>query len=153
MGSLDIIGMNQGKTVMKKLQLYMIGLIVDDMQASLDFYRRLGLDVPDDTDSTHVEIEMAGGMMLFLDSKPGGWDPEFKRSPMSGDDGSYRTVLEFYLETESKVRAKFEEMVGYGYTGFRRPYPTGFGMTFAFVSDPDGHSILLSGDTGPVETA
>lgn len=132
---------------MSKLQLYMVGLIVDDMRASLDFYRRLGVDVPDDTDSTHVEIEMAGGMMLFLDSNPSRWDPEFKPSTGPGEAGAYRTVLEFYLETESKVEAKFDELVANGFDGFRSPYPTGFGMTFAFVSDPDGNSILLSGDT------
>jgi len=132
---------------MEKLQLYMVGLIVDDMDASLDFYKRLGVDVPEDTDSAHVEIEMAGGMMLFLDSNPSRWDPEFIPSTGRGKVSSYRTVLEFYLETESKVEAKFDELVGYGYDGFRPPYPTGFGMTFAFVSDPDGNSILLSGVT------
>jgi catechol 2,3-dioxygenase-like lactoylglutathione lyase family enzyme len=132
---------------MSKLQIYMVGLIVDDMQASLEFYRRLGLDVPEDTDSTHVEIEMAGGMMLFLDSNPGGWDPGFTPSARLADPGSYRTLLEFYLGTKSKVEAKFDELVAHGYDGFRPPYPTGFGITFAFVNDPDGNSILLSGDT------
>jgi catechol 2,3-dioxygenase-like lactoylglutathione lyase family enzyme len=130
-----------------KLQIYMVGLIVDDMQESLDFYRRLGLDVPEDTDSTHVEIEMAGGMMLFLDSNPGRWDPGFERSTAPGEPATYRTILEFYLETESKVEAKFEELVQLGYDGFRTPYQTGFGMTFAFVNDPDGNAILLSGDS------
>jgi catechol 2,3-dioxygenase-like lactoylglutathione lyase family enzyme len=132
---------------MSKLQIYMVGLIVDDMQASLDFYKRLGVDVPEDTESTHVEMEMAGGMMLFLDSDPGRWDPGFKPRTRPGEASGYRTILEFYLDTGSKVEAKFEELVGYGYDGFRPPYPTGFGMTFAFVNDPDGNSILLSGDT------
>jgi catechol 2,3-dioxygenase-like lactoylglutathione lyase family enzyme len=145
--SLDITRRHETKIGMSKLQIYMVGLIVDDMQASLDFYRRLGVDAPEDTDSTHVEIEMAGGMMLFLDSNPGGWDPGFKPSSGTGEAGPYRTLLEFYLDTESKVEAKFEELVGYGYDGFRPPYPTGFGMTFAFVNDPDGNAILLSGDT------
>lgn len=64
------------------LQIYMIGLIVEDMGASLAFYQRLGLDVPSDTDSTHVEIEMAGGMMLFIDSSPHAGIPGSSHPPI-----------------------------------------------------------------------
>jgi hypothetical protein len=39
------------------LDLYMLGLVVEDMGRSLDFYRRLGLAVPDEADGqTHVQI-------------------------------------------------------------------------------------------------
>ncbi len=137
---------------MAGLQIYMIGLIVEDMDASLAFYRRLGLDVPSQADSTHVEIEMAGGMMLFLDSRPQRWDPGFKQ-PSETEPGTYRSLLEFYLESEEKVEQKFEEMVGHGYRSTRDPYRTPFDMHFAFLADPDGNSILLSGDSGPAESS
>jgi catechol 2,3-dioxygenase-like lactoylglutathione lyase family enzyme len=135
---------------MAGLQIYMIGLIVEDMGASLDFYRRLGLDVPSANDSTHVEIEMAGGMMLFLDSRPQRWDPGFEPSPLP-EPGTYRSLLEFYLESETKVREKFGEMVDNGYRGTREPYLTPFDMCFAFIEDPDGNAILLSGNSNPAE--
>lgn len=130
------------------LQIYMIGLMVEDMGASLAFYRRLGLDVPSDTDSTHVEIEMAGGMMLFLDSRPQRWDPGFEPSPLP-EPGTYRSLLEFYLESEANVKEKFDEMVSHGYRGVRDPYRTTFDMCFAFLEDPDGNTILLSGNSDP----
>lgn len=130
------------------LQIYMIGLIVEDMDASLAFYRRLGLDVPPDSHSTHVEIEMAGGMMLFLDSSPQRWDPGFEPSPVP-EPGKYRSLIEFYLESETTVKQKFDEMVSHGYRGVRDPYRTPFGMCFAFLEDPDENTILLSGDSEP----
>lgn len=133
---------------MAGLQIYMIGLIVEDMGASLAFYRRLGLDAPSETDSTHVEIEMAGGMMLFLDSGPKRWDPGYEKGP-APEPGTYRSLLEFYLESEAEVRQKFDEMVGYGYRATREPYRTPFDMCFAFIEDPDGNTILLSGDADP----
>ena len=49
-----------------------INLVVSDMDASIDFYRRLGLDVPDGGSHDgirHVEIEMAGGVHLALDNE------------------------------------------------------------------------------------
>lgn len=137
---------------MPGLQIYMIGLIVEDMDASLDFYRRLGLDVPSAADSTHVEIEMAGGMMLFLDSRPQRWDPDYAQNP-APEPGTYRSLLEFYLESEANVRQKFEEMVRHGYRGIRDPYRTAFDMCFAFLEDPDGNTILISGDSDPVSAA
>ncbi len=53
------------------LELYMLGLIVKDMPTALKFYRRLGLAIPDGSETqSHVEIKMGSGMTFFLDSKP-----------------------------------------------------------------------------------
>jgi hypothetical protein len=44
------------------LDLFMIGLMVQDMAEALTFYRRLGLDVPDGSENeTHVQIKMGTG--------------------------------------------------------------------------------------------
>jgi hypothetical protein len=60
--------------------------------------------------------------------------------------GSSGIVLEFYLETRATVDAKYAEMVGYGYEGYRAPFQTSFGPYFALLKDPDGNTILLSAD-------
>jgi len=132
------------------LELYMLGLIVQDMPAALEFYRRLGLDIPDGSEQrTHVEIKMGSGMTFFLDSNPARWDPRFGSQPDSGPSGApdrYPTILEFYLKQQAALIAKYNELVGFGYQGFREPYQTSFGMYFAMVKDPDGNTILLSAD-------
>ena len=48
----------------------MLNLVVTDMAASLDFYRRLGVAVPggQDTAGAHVELRMPGGFSLELDT-------------------------------------------------------------------------------------
>lgn len=49
------------------LDLYMLGLIVHDMDTSLTFYRRLGLAIPDGSEAqTHVEVKMGGELTFFL---------------------------------------------------------------------------------------
>jgi predicted lactoylglutathione lyase len=139
------------------LELYMLGLIVQDMGKSLEFYRRLGLAVPEKSEEkTHVEIKMGSGLTFFLDSRPSRFDPGF----VSRDDpgrmeaaGSYRSLLEFYLKTRDAVDAKYTELTGFGYRSQRAPYETSFGMYFALVNDPDGNTILLSGDLGKNETS
>jgi hypothetical protein len=131
------------------LDLYMLGLIVQDMSASLRFYRRLGLDIPEGSESnSHVEVKMGSGLTFFLDSKPARWDPSFPSRKAAAErttTENYTSVLEFYLETQSAVEAKYAELISFGYQGRRAPYSTVFGMCFALIDDPDGNTILLSG--------
>src|SRR5258708_23663468 len=50
------------------LDLYMVGLTVQDMSKSLVFYRRLGLALPEKSaEQQHIEVKMAGRLTLFLD--------------------------------------------------------------------------------------
>jgi predicted lactoylglutathione lyase len=132
------------------LELYMLGLIVQDMGKSLEFYRRLGLAIPEGSEEkTHVEIKMGSGLTFFLDSKPSRWDPRFVMKndpePLEVSD-TYRSILEFYLKTRDAVNAKYTELTGFGYRSHRSPYATTFGMYFAMINDPDGNIVLLSGD-------
>lgn len=131
------------------LELYMIGLMVADMGKALEFYQRLGLAIPEGSEArTHVQIKMSGGLTFFLDSDPARWNNQFvKKAPNAGEasDG-YSAVLEFYLKSQHAVEAKYAELTGFGYRGRRAPYKTTFNMCFALIDDPDGNTLLLSGD-------
>src|SRR5262249_23562754 len=135
------------------LELYMVGLIVQDMPAALAFYRRLGLAIPDGSETqSHVEIKMGSGMTFFLDSRPRRWDPRFDTQldpERSAAGHRYPMILEFYLQEQAALEAKYTELIDDGYQGFREPYLTSFGMYFAMVKDPDGNTILLSADAAP----
>jgi catechol 2,3-dioxygenase-like lactoylglutathione lyase family enzyme len=126
------------------LQLYMVGVIVEDMARSLEFYRRLGMEFPEGSDEKpHVEVKM-NDFSFFLSTKAltAKWDP----ARTEAHEGGYRIILEFYLKSEAEVRAKHAKMLSYGYKNHRSPYPLSNGMCFALVDDPDGNTILLSGD-------
>ena len=132
------------------LDLYMLGRIVQDMRESVEFYRRLGLAIPEGSElQTHVQVKMGSGLTFFLDSNPTRWDPEFVRRDTPGHteaSGCYSSILEFFLKTRDAVDAKYTELAGFGYQSHRAPYETPFGMYFAMIKDPDGNVILLSGE-------
>jgi uncharacterized glyoxalase superfamily protein PhnB len=133
------------------LELFMIGVIVQDMPAAVTFYRRLGVALPEGSEAkSHVEVKMSG-MTFFLDSKPTAWDAQFdmQSTPARNAAGHYPLVLEFYLKEQATLEAKYAELVNFGYEGFRAPYPTSFGLYFAMVKDPDGNTVLLSADAAP----
>jgi len=123
------------------LELYMVGVIVEDMPRAAQFYRRLGVDVPERAETEeHVEVTMSG-LTFFLSTKRANarWDPA--RTEASG---GYRVVLEFYLETPAALDAKYEELTGFGYVGHYAPYDVTPTLRFAMVDDPDGNTVLLS---------
>lgn len=130
------------------LELFMIGLTVKDMAKSIEFYRRLGLVIPEGSEEqTHVEVKMGSGLTFFLDSNPNRWDPAFVKNEKPETSGSYPAVYEYYLKSQASVKAKYAELVEYGYQSYHAPYSLApIGMCFAFVKDPDGNTILLSGD-------
>jgi len=125
------------------LQLFMVGLTVKDMAKSQEFYRRLGVAIPDGTgDKPHVEVEMKQGFTLFLDTRTINPDASASTESATG----YPLLFEYYLKTQTAVEAKYAELIGYGYQSYRAPFDYPNGMRFALVNDPDGNLILLSGD-------
>lgn len=124
------------------LELYMVGVIVEDMARAAEFYRRLGVDVPDDAaEQDFVEVKM-NGLSFFLSTKEQNakWDPA--RREISGD--GYRMILEFYLDDPATLDTKYEELTGSGYAGHCAPYDVTPTLRFAMVDDPDGNTVLLS---------
>ncbi len=125
------------------LELYMVGVIVSDMAKSVEFYRRLGVDIPEGSeDKPHVPIKM-GEMTFFLNTRSlnARWDPAKIEAA-----GGYRIILEFYLKTREQVDAKYAEMLGYGYQSHVAPFVTPFNAYFAMIDDPDGNTILISAE-------
>lgn len=123
------------------LELYMVGVIVEEMGRAVEFYRRLGVDIPEGSETQqHVGVKM-GNMTFFLNTKSlnARWDPAKTEAA-----GGYRIILEFYVETREALDAKYAEMIGYGYQSHVAPYETFFNTYFAMIDDPDGNTVLLS---------
>ena len=123
------------------LELYMVGVIVEDMPRAAQFYRRLGVDVPQE----HGERGARRDRDERAEVLPQHQASERQVGPRQNRGvGGYRTVLEFYLETPAVLDAKYEELTGHGYVGHCAPYNVTPKLRFAMVDDPDGNTILLS---------
>lgn len=122
------------------VQLSMLGLMVRDMAASLAFYRRLGLEIPEGAERQRfVQKRMESGVTIF-------WDTFFADTydpTRQWPGGGYQVMLEFFLESNEAVDAKYTELTGYGYHGRGAPVQT-TGPYAAMVDDPDGNVVLLT---------
>ncbi|MFB7373024.1 VOC family protein [Streptomyces sp. NPDC056222] len=122
-------------------RLDVIGLVVSDMAASLAFYRRLGLEIPAESDTApHVEADLPGGMRIAWDTEEviASFDPGWSR-PRGGD----RIGLAFRCATPQDVDATYESLVSAGYRGHLKPWDAVWGQRYAVVLDPDGCGVSL----------
>ena len=119
------------------LELYMIGLVARDINKSLDFYRQLGLAIPEGSEGQrHVKVKMESGLTFFLNA-PG-------RTEVADSE---RVIFEFYFPSRASVEQKYAELTGLGYRGSRPPaFEPTIPVYFALIHDPDGHTIMLSAD-------
>jgi catechol 2,3-dioxygenase-like lactoylglutathione lyase family enzyme len=124
-------------------------LVVSDMDASVAFYRRLGLRIPDGTPEWrdhHRSVDLPGGVQLDFDSVAFArqWNRGWRSTP-----GAAMGVLGFRVATRQAVDTLHADLVAAGYASQQAPYDAFWGARYAVVSDPDGHAVGLMSPADP----
>lgn len=121
------------------LKLDMVGIVVSDMKRALDFYRLLGLEIPESANEDH-HVEVAGdGVRLAFDtieiakSVYGGWE----------EATGHRIELAFACDDADSLNELYTKLTSRGYEGHREPWDAVWGQRYAIVKDPDGNLISL----------
>ncbi|WP_019927986.1 VOC family protein [Nocardia sp. BMG111209] len=118
-------------------QLDVIGLVVADVDASVDFYTRLGLRFGDDLGG-HREAELPGGFRLTLDT-----EATIRSFHPAWRGGAGRMNLAFRCPDPAAVDTWYEELTAAGYHGELKPFDAFWGQRYASVHDPDGNGVDL----------
>jgi uncharacterized glyoxalase superfamily protein PhnB len=119
-------------------------LVVTDMDAAMDFWRRLGL-APDVTPGgVHARADLGPGVIIEWDTAgfAAQWD---SGSPGPSAGG---IIVGFEVATREAVDDLYAELTAADYRGHQRPYDTFWGVRYAIVDDPDGNP---AGIMSPVE--
>ena len=122
--------------------LHMLNLVVADMAASLDFYRRLGIAMPPGQAAAgaHVQLRMPGGVSLELDTAESArlWHAGWRADP-----AGVSVVIGFLLPAREAVDERYAELTSAGYAERQQPFDAFWGARWAIVADPDGHDVGL----------
>ena len=138
---------------MSRPTLDQINLVCGDVNASIAFYRRLGVEIPETkiwrtaTGGHHVGVAPSadGGIHLDLDSTVFAqhWNSGWKgRTDLRG-----RVVVGFGVATRADVDDVYRDMTGAGYRGLQEPYDALWGARYAVIEDPDGIAVGLMSPT------
>jgi uncharacterized glyoxalase superfamily protein PhnB/mannose-6-phosphate isomerase-like protein (cupin superfamily) len=130
-----------------------VDLVVDDVDAAVRFYRRLGLAIPDDRvwrsggTAHHVEVETMSAFTLQIDSidLTKAYDARW-RSP---EGGGSRNVLIFSVPSRDTVDELYVELTSGGYHGHQPPFDAFWGARYAIVEDPGGNVVGVMSPSEP----
>ncbi len=130
--------------------LNQLNVIARDWNASLAFYRTLGLDVgggadwPPGSGARHADVRFETGSTLEFDSL------EMVRMYAADAANVGGSVVGFSYPSAAAVDAVFERLTAAGYPVRQPPYDAFWGARYAIVEDPDGNAVGLM---GPVDRA
>ena len=118
----------------------LIGIVVQDMAAALEFYRLLGLDIPRGADAEkHVEVVLESGFRIA-------WDTfELMKSIHSEwrEPAGHRMVLAFKCDSPAEVDGLYQRVVEKGFPGYKAPWDAFWGQRYAVLVDPDDNLVDL----------
>ena len=128
-----------------------LNLVVRDMEATLTFYRRLGVEIPEpnvwrtESGDHHAQAAMSDGFDLDFDSE------SFANRWNMGWNGpaANRAIIGFSLASREAVDERFADLVEAGYAGLQSPYDAFWGARYAVVEDPDKNHIGLMSPIDP----
>jgi catechol 2,3-dioxygenase-like lactoylglutathione lyase family enzyme len=118
-----------------------VQIFANDVRRSIEFYRLLGLPVPEpEGPDPHIDVELPGGNRLSFDAEETitGMHPDW-----TPPDSAGRVALAFGLASPAEVDTMFERLTTAGHPGGLNPYNAPWGQRYATVFDPDGNIVDL----------
>ena len=135
---------------MAGVQFNQINLVVHDMAKTLGFYRRLGLDIPEDGvwqsdgHGHHAKAQTGCDVDLEFDSR------QLARAYNAGFAAERgRVVIGIGLESREAVDAMWTHLINEGAQGLQPPFDAFWGARYAIVEDPDGNPVGLMSPVDP----
>lgn len=132
-------------------RLHQLNIVSGNLNASIEFYRRLGVENPDDSvwktvtgvhhaNSTADEVN---GSSFEIELDSAAFAPHWNRGWSERDDLCGRVVVGFQVASREAVDERFSVLTTAGYAGLEEPYDAFWGARYAIVEDPDGIAVGL----------
>lgn len=109
------------------------------MARTIQFYRLLGLDVPETPDEGHIDTFLPNGVRFMLDTEETmhSFRPDWTRARGN------QVGLAFECESPAQVDEFYALVTGAGFHGEKEPWDAFWGQRYAELEDPDGVPVHL----------
>jgi uncharacterized glyoxalase superfamily protein PhnB len=132
--------------------LEQLNLVSADIDATIGFYRLLGLKLPKKAvwrtagGAHHVSFPLGNGLSLDFDS------PALARAYNKRDRGrssSGSVVIGFGVESRRMVDVTYAKLTKAGHRGQQPPWDAFWGSRYAIVADPNGNHVGIMSPVDP----
>jgi catechol 2,3-dioxygenase-like lactoylglutathione lyase family enzyme len=120
-----------------------INIVVADMEASVAFYRLLGVEIADTLPEWMPHHRSMPSIAPRVD---GDLDSSTFAAKWNEGWSTGRTgvVLAFAVSSRDEVDVVYDKIVAAGYPGRQAPYDAFWGQRYAVVEDPDGSAVGIA---------
>ena len=130
-----------------------IDVVTKDFMQSVEFYRAMGVDIPedkiwsDDNGPQHLDLKLVDdgkfGVGLDIDSESLtlGYSPAWAESAAKGA----AIMVSFRVDSREDVDALHDHMVSLGHASHLAPWDAFWGARFAIIVDPNGNHVSIMG--------
>jgi catechol 2,3-dioxygenase-like lactoylglutathione lyase family enzyme len=120
-------------------RLNALGIVTSDMAASIEFYRLLGVDVPETPDEGHLNTFLPNGVRFMLDSEDTvrSFRPDWQR------ETGNQIGLAFECGSAAEVDELYARVLAAGFEGEKAPWDAFWWQRYAQLRDPDGVPVDL----------
>jgi len=132
-----------------------LNIVAADLDATLDFYRRLGLEIPDDavwrtaSGAHHAQVKVPGGADLEFDSEA--LARQYNRGTSTEPRATSRNVIGLRVPNRDDVDTLYRALTAAGAPSRQPPYDTFWGSRYAIIADPDGNQVGLMSPPDPAK--
>ncbi|MEK7687330.1 MAG: VOC family protein [Pseudomonadota bacterium] len=130
--------------------LNQLNIVSGNVDASIAFYRRLGVDIPDPriwrtaTGVHHVTaVEPGATEAAGLDLDSAVFAQIWNKGWAGRKDLAGRVVVGFSVSSREEVDRLYGEMTTAGHRSLQAPFAAFWGARYAIVEDPDGIAVGL----------
>ena len=116
-----------------------LGVVVKDVARAIQFFRLLGVAMPETPGEDHVEVKLDSGVRLMLDAESmvRGFMPHWE------EPKGTRVGLAFLCASPADVDAHVEKVRAAGFKVVKEPWDAFWGQRYATVHSDDGVSVDL----------
>jgi len=138
---------------MKAPDLFLVDFVARDVEATVAFYRALGVEIPETaiwrtaTGIHHVDVTMPGGGIVHFDSHA--LAKVYDRGWREPSGPGTRIVLSFRVDSRAEVDRLHDHLTALGHPSAQPPFDAFWGARYAIVEDPDGNHIGLMSPSDP----
>ena len=132
---------------MGRARFNQLNVVSRDPAASIAFYRRLGVDLPDgsvwrtETGIHHANARAPRETATSLEIDSAAFAPFWNAAWRGRTDLEGRIVVGFRVDSRAEVDAIYAELTGAGHPGLQPPWDAFWGARYAIVEDPDGLAV------------
>ncbi len=141
---------------MSRVTLGQLNIVCGDPAASIAFYRRLGVDIPEaavwrtPTGIHHVgAADESDDQVIHLDLDSATFARVWNTGWADRNDLRGRVVVGFRAPNRAAVDDIFHDMTGAGYRGLQKPHDAFWGARYAIIEDPDGIAVGVMSPIAP----